>query len=175
MKQLIFILMSVLSIVGCTGTPVPAQPIADFNSDRYLGTWYEIARLDHSFERGLDNVTANYSFREDGQIKVLNRGYDMKKSDWKDAEGRAKFASDETTGHLRVSFFGPFFGDYIIFGLDESYRHAFISGGSDKFLWLLAREPDVSQSVKESFLASASSLGYNTDDLIWVAHDQPKE
>ena len=129
MKQIFSIFTTVLALTGCAGNPVKVTPVSGFDSDRYLGTWYEIARLDHSFERGMTDVTANYTKRSDGGITVLNRGYKTKKGEFSDAKGKAKFAGDETTGHLKVSFFGPFYGDYIIFDLDKTdYSYAYISG-----------------------------------------------
>jgi len=167
------LLLPVLALGGCASHQVNAVPVNDFEADRYLGTWYEVARLDHVFERGLDNVSANYTRREDGKIGVLNRGYDSNKGEFKEAEGKAKFAKDENTGHLKVSFFGPFYGDYIVFGLDKkNYSHAFISGGKDNYLWLLSRTPRVSAAVRQDFLAKSRALGYSTDDLIWVKHDR---
>lgn len=162
-----------LALSACASNPVNAVPVSGFDPDRYLGTWYEIARLDHSFERGMTNVTASYTLRDDGKITVLNQGYVEKKNEFQDAKGKAKFAKDRTTGHLKVSFFGPFYGDYIIFELDKKdYKHAFVSGGNDKYLWLLARTPEISESVRNEFLEKSAALGYETKDLIWVAHDR---
>ena len=127
--------LPLLALAACASNPVNAVPVAEFDADRYLGTWYEVARLDHSFERGLSHVTANYTKRDDGKITVLNRGYSEKKGEFEDAQGKAKFAADESTGHLKVSFFGPFYGDYIIFGLDKAdYSRAYVSGGKDNYL-----------------------------------------
>lgn len=169
MKMPMTLLASAVVLVSCAGKPVPVEPVAGFEADRYLGTWYEIARLDHSFERGLTNVSATYSYRDDGKIRVLNQGYNEKKDKQNKAEGKAKFAGSEDVGHLKVSFFGPFYGDYIVFDLDtEAYSYAFISGGTEKYLWLLAREPQVSDEVREDFISQARALGYPTDDLIWV-------
>ncbi len=169
MKQAIAILASIFTLAACAGKPVPVEPVSDFDVQDYLGTWYEIARLDHSFERGLSNVTANYSFRDDGKIRVINRGFDAEKGSYDEAEGKAKFAEDETTGALKVSFFGPFYGNYIIFELDRpDYQYAFVSGGTEDYLWLLARDPEVSDDVRQAFLTEAAALGYDTDALIWV-------
>lgn len=169
MRNFFLFLAGLLFLAGCAGNPVNAVAVSDFNSEKYLGTWYEVARLDHSFERGLTDVTANYTRRADGGITVLNRGFDTDKGKFDDAKGKAKFAGDETTGHLKVSFFGPFYGDYIIFGLDKpDYSYAFVSGGKDNYLWLLSRTPNVLDAVREAFIAQSQSLGYDTDTLIWV-------
>ena len=169
MKLKALILSLCFALSACGGKPVAVTPISDFQADRYLGTWYEVARLDHSFERGLSHVTATYSKREDGLIRVENRGLNAKKDSYKDAIGRAKFAADEKTGHLKVSFFGPFFGDYIIFDLDkQDYSYAYVSGGKDSYLWLLSRTPNVTDAVRQDFITQSKALGYSVDDLIWV-------
>lgn len=104
---------------GCVKLPENVQPVTGFEPDRYLGTWYEIARLDHSFEEGLSKVTAEYSLRDDGGIRVINRGFSAEKNEWQEAEGKAYFVEDKDTGYLKVSFFGPFYGAYGIFELDK--------------------------------------------------------
>ncbi|WP_299598405.1 lipocalin family protein [uncultured Microbulbifer sp.] len=157
-----------LLIAGCTGIPEGVDPVDNFQLDRYLGKWYEIARLDHSFERGLSRVTAEYTLREDGGVKVLNRGFEAEKAEWQDAEGKAYFVGAPDVGHLKVSFFGPFYGSYIIFELDDDYRYSMISGPDRSYLWLLSRTPTVSAAVKERFLKRASELGFPTDQLIFV-------
>jgi apolipoprotein D and lipocalin family protein len=161
-----------LLLAGCTGLPDGVQPVRGFEVDRYLGTWYEIARLDHSFERGLSRVTATYSLRDDGGIDVLNRGFDAASGEWKEAQGRAYFVDGPDTGHLKVSFFGPFYGSYAVFGLDrETYGHAFVSGYDTDYLWLLAREPVVADDVLADFKAQAAARGFDIKDLIIVRHD----
>ena len=124
---------------------------------RYLGKWYEVARLDHSFERGMNQVTADYSMREDGGVKVLNQGYLVEDDEWKSAEGKAYFVESEDTGYLKVSFFGPFYGSYVVFELDkQDYQYAFISGPNHDYLWFLSRTPEVSEELKQDFIAQAS-------------------
>lgn len=162
-----FCLLGVLT--GCTGMPPGVRPVDGFQLDRYLGKWYEIARLDHSFERGLDNITAEYSLREDGGVRVLNRGFDAAKGQWRQAEGKAYFVQSPGQGHLKVSFFGPFYGSYIVFGLDhEGYQYSFVSGPDRSYLWLLARTPTVGQDVLDRFTARAAELGFETGQLIFV-------
>jgi len=159
-------------ISGCTGLPKNVEPVTGFDADRYLGTWYEIARLDHRFERGLSNVTATYSTRKDGGLVVKNRGYSEKKGEWKEALGKAYFVGDKTTGHLKVSFFGPFYGSYAVFELDkDNYQHAFVSGNTTKYLWLLSRTPQVSDELLEAFKTRANSLGFDDTKLIMVNHE----
>jgi len=164
-----FILL--LLLTGCTGKPDGVMPVKDFDLDRYLGTWYELTRLDHSFERGLNNISANYSLRDDGGVRVLNRGFSIKKNEWKEAEGKAYFVESSDQGHLKVSFFGPFYGSYIIFELDDNYQYAYVSGPDTSYLWLLSRTPKVDQTVIDHFIDRASSLGFETEKLIYVDHD----
>lgn len=169
MRLFLIFIFAALTNAACASTPVDAVPVTKFDSERYLGKWYEIARLDHGFERGLSEVTATYSKREDGGIKVENKGCKVAKSKWKDATGKAYFTKGESVGQLKVSFFGPFYGKYIVFDLDqENYAHAYISGGSTKYLWLLSRTPQISAEQKSDFIAKSQSLGYDTDALIWV-------
>jgi len=153
-------------LLGCVSIPAGIQPVTGFDAERYLGTWYEIARLDHRFERGLYNVTATYTQKSDGSIKVENRGYVRKSSEWKSAIGKAKFVSDAETGHLKVSFFGPFYGSYVVFELDENYQYAFVSGNNRKSLWFLSRQRDPAPELLEKFRASAESLGFDLATLI---------
>lgn len=158
-------------LTGCMGKPDGVQPVNGFELDRYLGTWYEVARLDHSFERGLSNVTAQYSMRKDGGVQVINRGYSSEKGKWDQAEGKAYFVGDESEGYLKVSFFGPFYGSYIIFELDkDDYQYSFVSGPDFSYLWLLSRTPEVSDGFRQQFEAKARSLGFDLDELIWVSH-----
>jgi apolipoprotein D and lipocalin family protein len=172
MKHFLALLFISLSVAGCTGIPKGVTPVSDFELNRYLGKWYEIARLDHSFERGLKNVTAEYSMRDDGGVRVSNTGYSVPKQKWKMAEGKACFVGEPTEGRLKVSFFGPFYGSYIVYGLDkQNYQHAFVSGPSYSYLWLLARAPTVSKELINEFVESASQLGFETEDLIYVNQD----
>lgn len=162
-----------ISLAGCTGLPEGVQPVKGFDLNRYLGTWYEIARLDHSFERGLNNVTATYTLNKQGGIKVINRGYSKSDNEWKQAEGKAYFVRNKNEGYLKVSFFGPFYGTYAVFGLEKNnYQYAFISGNNKSYLWLMARTPTVKPAVIKQFIKKAKQLGFNTDNLIYVQHNQ---
>ncbi len=171
MKKL---LLSLLLLGGCAVAPPDGvTPVAGFELNRYLGQWYEIARLDHSFERGLSNVSASYSPRDDGGIRVLNRGYDAETGRWKEAEGRAYFTGEPTVGSLKVSFFGPFYGGYHIVALDrENYSYAMISGPSRDYLWILARDRQLSPVVLDGLLQQARALGVATEQLIVVKQDR---
>lgn len=161
--------LCLMLLAGCTGVPEGVDPVEEFELERYLGTWYEIARLDHRFERGLSRVSAEYSRREDGGIDVINRGYDGEADRWEQADGRAYFVDDPSVGHLKVSFFGPFYGAYVIFELDrQDYRYAFVSGPDKKYLWLLARTPQVEPALYDQFIRRAQQLGFDTSGLIRV-------
>jgi apolipoprotein D and lipocalin family protein len=150
--------------------------VTDFELDRYLGKWYEIARLDHSFERGLNNISAEYTLRDDGGVKVINSGYSKEDNAWEQAEGKAYFVDSTDIGHLKVSFFGPFYGSYIIFELDrKNYQHAFVSGPNTSYLWLLSRTRQVDQQVLDRFKKRSQELGFDTGKLIYVEHDRTEK
>lgn len=160
-----------LCLVACTRIPDGIEPVSGFEIDRYLGQWYEIARLDHGFERGLEQVTATYTLNQDGTVNVHNRGYSPEESAWKEATGRARFTGSHDTGQLEVSFFGPFYGPYVIFELDhEAYQYAYVTS-SGNALWLLARTPRVDAQRIEHFVQRAKEAGYATDELIFVRHE----
>jgi len=169
----LFLIILAMSLTACTGLPEGVQPVDNFDVNRYLGKWYEIARLDHSFERGLDNVSAEYVLRDDGGLSVINKGYDVENKQWKSATGKAYFVKEKNSGHLKVSFFGPFYGSYVIFELDKKdYRYAYIAGYDKSNLWLLAREPRVSENRLREFMKQAKAMGFDTSELIHVKHDQ---
>jgi len=160
-------------IAGCVGAPEGIKPVDGFEVDRYLGKWYEIARLDHSFERGLSNVTATYAKREDGGLAVLNRGFDAQKGGWREARGRAYFLGDTQTASLKVTFFWPFYGGYHVIALDrEGYRHALVAGPSRDYLWILARDKRLPEATLGRLLAVARRNGFDASALIFVAHDR---
>jgi apolipoprotein D and lipocalin family protein len=157
---------------ACSGTPKDIKVVRGFDLDRYLGTWYEIARLDHRFERGLSNVTASYTLRDDGAVRVVNRGYDDEKGIWKEAEGKAVFVDAKDVGQLKVSFFGPFYGGYNIIDLDPDYDYALVCGPNRSFLWILARGPDLPPAALDRLVEKATRLGFATDNLIYVSHER---
>ncbi|MER2519137.1 MAG: lipocalin family protein [Bdellovibrionales bacterium] len=164
-------LAALLIVVSCTGIPEGVVPIRPFDIARYQGKWHEIMRLDHSFERGLTNVDATYSLREDGSIGVLNRGFDRKACEWNAAEGRAVFQEDPSTASLSVTFFWPFAGGYHVIDLDrESYGWALVSGPSKDYLWILARKPSLPLQTRKRLVEKARSLGFPVDELILVDH-----
>ncbi|MGB4874641.1 MAG: lipocalin family protein [Candidatus Competibacter sp.] len=163
-----------VSLAGCAvAPPGGVTPVSGFDLNRYLGKWYEIARLDHPFERGLSNISATYSVRDDGGVRVLNRGYNDPVGAWKEAEGRAYFTGEPTVGSLKVSFFGPFYGGYHIIALDKTdYSHVMISGPNRDYLWILARTRTLPRAVLDDLLNQAKALGFATEQLIWVRQDR---
>ena len=154
-------------LAGCVGKPENITPVAHLDTSKYLGKWYEIARLDHSFEKGLSQVSAEYSLRSDGGLKVINRGYDAASGKWKEATGKAYFVDQADWGYLKVSFFGPFYGSYIIFELDPD-RYSMVSGPDKSYFWLLSRTPTLDATTTERLLARAQQLGFDTAKLIHV-------
>lgn len=153
---------------GCLGYADNAKPVKNFELNRYLGKWYEVARLDHSFEEGLEKVTATYTMRSDGGIKVLNEGFSTVDNEWSQADGKAFFVEESNIGYLKVSFFGPFYGSYVIFELDKNYQYAFVTGPDNEYLWLLSRTPTVSDEVLALFKKRATDIGVNLDEIIYV-------
>lgn len=165
-------ILTTFLLASCVSQPEGITPVNSFELDRYVGKWYEIARLDHSFEEGLTHVTAHYSLDEDGNVNVINRGYDAQKSEWSEAEGTAKFVDSPDVGFLKVSFFGPFYGSYIVFELDENYQYAFVAGPNTDYLWLLSRQPTVPDALIQKFESQAKTLGFPIDQLIYVDHSE---
>lgn len=155
---------------GCRTIPEGVEAVQPFDKTRYLGKWYEIARLDFRFERHLNNTSAEYTLNDDGSIRVLNRGYDTLKQEWVEASGKARFVGEDTIGMLKVSFFGPFYSGYNVLAIDADYRYALVGGSSLEYLWILAREPALPESVKAAYLKQAEAIGYATEELIWVQH-----
>ncbi len=170
--RLLPIIFLVVWVSGCLKLPQDIEPVDGFELNKYLGKWYEIARLDHSFERGLGNVTAEYFLRDDGGVKVINKGFLTTENKWKEAEGKAYFFRNQQEGYLKVSFFGPFYGAYIVFELDkEAYQYAFVTSYDKSYLWLLARTPAVSDELINRFVQKSQNLGFETDKLIFLEHN----
>jgi apolipoprotein D and lipocalin family protein len=161
---LTFVLVDRLSGAGI---PEGIQAVQHFDANRFSGRWYEIARLDHSFERNLKHVTADYSLRKDGGFKVVNSGYDIAKGEWTEVEGRAYFTGANNVGRLRVSFFRPFYGSYVVFYLDNDYRHALVTSSDRSYLWILARKPSLDDETRNSLVAEAQTAGYDVSKLIF--------
>lgn len=154
--------------LGCQSLPPGVEAIQGFQLEPYLGRWHEIARLDHSFERGYSRVTAEYSLLEDGRVHVVNRGFKAAKGEWKEAVGKARVVGKPGEGRLEVSFFGPFYGAYNIIALAPDLSVAMVCGSSTRFLWILARKPGISDEIRQRFVEKARGLGFPVDDLLWV-------
>ena len=169
-RPAILALLFALTLAACaTAPPDGVRPVTSFDINRYLGQWYEIARLDHSFERGMSDVNATYQLQDDGSVKVINRGYDTQRQARKEAIGRAVFIGDSNTASLKVSFFGPFYGGYHVIALDQqNYRWSLVAGPDRDYLWILSRDRTLPAGVREQLLNQAKALGFATDKLIWV-------
>ncbi|MCC3214512.1 lipocalin family protein [Chryseobacterium sp. X308] len=159
------------SLTSCSSMPEKAQPVDQFDVNRYLGTWYEIARFDYRFEKDLDNAIAQYSLTEDGNVNVVNSGYNFKKDKWVSANGTAKFRGEKNVAALKVSFFGPFYAGYNVVALEE-YKYALIAGKNLDYLWILSREKTIPENIKQKFISKAQEIGYDTSKLIWVKQDK---
>ncbi len=160
-----------LFVTGCVAAPRGVDVVNPFDLERYLGTWYEIARLDHRFERGLSQVSANYSKRADGGIDVVNRGFSQQNKSWKEAKGRAYPVGDPELASLKVTFFWPFYAGYNIIDLDQDhYRYALVCGPNRDYLWVLAREKQLDEAIVDRLVTKAKGLGFQTDALIFVEH-----
>lgn len=167
-------LVATIFIQSCSvGIVDGATAVKNFDSNKYLGKWYEIARFDYRFERNLDNVTANYSLNENGSIKVQNRGYNYVKKEWKESIGEAQFVGEKTEARLKVSFFKPIWAGYNVIDLVD-YRYALVAGNSTDYLWILSREKTIPDEVKKRFLEKSKKLGFPVEKLIWVSHNPPK-
>ena len=174
-KQSLFIILMLTAFVsGCTGIPNGVEPVRSFDVQRYQGEWFEIMRLDHSFERGLTNVTATYTLRDDGSVGVINKGFDRNHCRWKEANGHAVFQGNRDTASLSVTFLWPFAGGYHVLAVNQQdYSWAMISGPSRSYLWILSRHPELSTDIKNRLVSQARGLGFPVDDLIVVDHGKP--
>jgi apolipoprotein D and lipocalin family protein len=155
---------------SCSTIPKGAKAVSPFQKEKYLGKWYEIARFDFRFERNLNNTTAFYSANDDGTIKVVNRGFNYVSSEWKEADGKAKFNGNPDEARLKVSFFGPFYSPYNVIALDKDYKYALVAGKNLNYLWILSRETTIPDDIRESYLKKAQELGFDINRLIWVEH-----
>ncbi len=143
-----------ISLISYSSIPKGIKAVSTFNKESFLGKWYEIARFDFKFEKGLNNTTAKYSTRDDGKIKVPNRGYDYEQNNWIEAIGKAKFVDQGTIAMFKVSFFGPFYSGYNVIAIDPEYKHALVCGSNKKYLWILSREKTIPDTIKKIFRKS---------------------
>lgn len=177
LSAIILILLAVaigVVFIGHTGIPEGLTAVKGFDLNRYLGTWYEVARLDHGFEKGQTHVTAEYSLRDDGGLKIVNRGFDARTGVWNESEAKGYFVETPDTGRLKVSFFGPFYGSYNIIDLDgKDYSYAMVTGPTRNFLWILSRTKTLDPLVMQRLVQEAKGMGFRLEKLILV--DQKDE
>lgn len=173
-NKILCFFIAIITIVfsSCSTIPKGAVAVKSFNKEKYLGKWYEVARLDFKYERNLNNTTAEYSLNDNGTIKVDNKGYNTIKGKWEQAIGKAKFVGEESVAMLKVSFFGPFYSGYNVIAIDTNYKYALVAGASLKYLWILSRKTTIPDNIKEEYLKIAEEIGYNTNDLLWIKHDK---
>lgn len=163
------VVVILLCMVSCSSIPKGAQAVNNFDLQKYLGSWYEIARLDFKYERNLNSTTALYTLNDDGMVKVTNRGYNYVTKEHQESIGKAKFrSSDVNKAELEVSFFGPFYAGYNVIEIDEDYQYALVAGASTKYLWILSRTKTIPESIKTAYLEKAQKIGYKIEDLVWV-------
>lgn len=172
LRSLYLLISSLLSLSCSVSAPKGVKAVENFDLNQYLGLWYEIARLDNRFERGLERVTANYMLNPDGSVKVINRGFLPKLHQWRKSIGKAKFVGSPKKGSLKVSFFWPFYGGYHVIALHPEYRYALVAGASRNYLWLLSRTPRLETAQTESLLKIAKELNFPVNKLIWVNQDE---
>jgi apolipoprotein D and lipocalin family protein len=171
-REIIIVTGFTIVIISCSSIPKGAVAVSSFEPEKYQGKWYEIARMDFRFERNMNNVTAEYTIRSDGSIKVDNRGYNYVTKEWKQAVGKAKLNGEPGEAKLKVSFFGPFYSGYNVLALDSAYQYALVVGKNVEYMWLLSRKTSMPEDVKQSYLNLAKDLGFNINDLIWVEHNE---
>ena len=169
--RLCIVLAACLLMTGCRSTS-NLEVVSDFEIERYLGVWYEAARLPHGFEKNLSSVSAHYAFNDNGTIKVLNRGFNDETQQWEEIEGVARLRGSGGKGWLKVSFFKPFYASYKVIYLNDDYTQAIVTGPSYGFLWILVRDPALPNTAIESLVYRAGAFGFDTEKLILV--DQSK-
>lgn len=171
-KYLIFAALTIttLAFISSCSVKVPeyAKPVNNFKADKYKGKWYEIARFDFKYEKDMNQVTAQYTLKDDGSIEVINRGFDYVKNEWKEKKGKAKFNGSDNQGALKVSFFGPFYAGYNVVMMDPDYETALIFGDKRDYIWFLSRKPTLSEETKQKFLNEAKKAGYDLNRLVWT-------
>lgn len=167
MKRLLALV--IVFLANCTDIPEGLHAIDDFDVNRYVGTWYEIARLDNRFEKGLERISATYELRDDGGINVINKGWKSETNEWSQVEGKGYFIDKATEGRLKVSFFGPFYGGYNIIDLDKkNYSYALVTGPDKSYLWILSKTKQLPEQTLTTLIEKSKALGFATDRLIFV-------
>ncbi len=160
----------IMTLFSCRSIPKGVEAVKNFEKGRYLGKWYEIARIDFKFEKDLNNTTAEYSQMANGKIKVVNAGFNYKKNKWQKAIGKAKFVGNSEIAMLKVSFFGPFYAGYNVIKLDKDYKYALVAGKNVNYLWILSRTPTIPENTRDEYVRFAQTVGFDTSRLTWVDH-----
>jgi apolipoprotein D and lipocalin family protein len=173
--QAFILLFIIAGVYSCSTIPKGAEAVKPFYKEKYLGKWYEIARLDFKFEKNMNNTTAEYSLNDNGTIKVNNQGYNTKKEKWSQAIGKVKFVDKEDIAMLKVSFFGPFYAGYNVIAIDPEYQYALVAGKNTDYLWILSRQTTIPDDIKAKYLKIAQDIGFKTSDLVWVEHNSQKK
>jgi len=168
-KNLSLLFISIL-FIGCSSKYPPLQTVPQVDIQKYKGTWYEIARFEHFFEKGCKNVTATYELKSDGDIKVINRCTMIEDEKKKEATGVA-YAVDSTNSKLKVSFFRPFYGDYYILDLADDYSYVLVGSPSRELLWILSRTKTINNETKEKILVKLPNFGFNKEKFIWTIQE----
>ena len=152
-------------------TPPDIHPVENFDLSRYVGKWYEVARIEHRFERGLQRSQAEYGLLQDGSIQITNRGYDPKREEWKISHGKATPTLAPDIAALKVSFFRPFYDGYNVVALDKDYEWAMVIGSKLDYFWILSRQPSLPEGIGDRLLHQATLLGVDTQKILWVHQD----
>lgn len=168
MKRIALLALLALCMTACVSIPEKATAVKDFKQDKFLGTWYEIARFDFKYEKDMDLVTAQYTLREDGKIRVDNKGYNVVKKEWQQKIGKAKSVGSDTDGRLKVSFFGPFYSGYNVVSIDEDYNYVLVMGNDLDYIWFLSRTKDMPEAIKTKYKKMAEEVGYDLSRLRWT-------
>lgn len=173
LKKIVFnlIITGFLLLSACSNIPNGVKAVQPFDKQKYLGKWYEIARIDFRYEKNLNNTTANYSINNDGSIKVDNKGFNYKTMRWQQAIGKAKFVGNNDVAMLKVSFFGPFYSGYNVIALDSEYKYALVAGKNLRYLWILSRDTTIPENIKQDYLKIAENYGFKTSSLLWIEHN----
>ncbi|WP_241597661.1 lipocalin family protein [Rosenbergiella epipactidis] len=160
--------LALLSACQTMTPPSGVKPVTPFDVEKYQGKWYEVARLENRFEKGLTHVTATYRLQKDGTVTVINRGFNPKKGQWSESIGKARFTGSHDRAALKVSFFGPFYASYNVIALDEDYQTALVCGPDRSYLWILSRQPHLTATSRQTLLVKAKQAGFAIDQLLWT-------
>ena len=170
MRQIITLTLLMI-LFSCKSQNPPLNVVQQLDIKKYTGTWYEIARLPNSFEKGLECITANYTLLENGKIQVVNKGHLAENlAKVKTAKGKAYIPDKNEPAKLRVTFFWPFYGDYWVLALDSEYQYALVGVPDRKYLWVLSRTVDMDDTIYQELLSVAKKNGFAVDKMVKVKH-----